>query len=111
VTSRTPTPPGSSRHSGSAERSCECPFVHPEVACHLGERRALLVWCGGQSDGLIAHLAHHRPSSDVGLVEVVHDGGPVDLVPPGERVDRSTVSIRVEQPLDLLHGQPSLHRV
>jgi len=48
---------------------------------------------GGESDGVIAHLACHRPSSDVGLVEVVHDGGPVHVVPAGQCVDRGAVSV------------------
>lgn len=108
---RAPASLGSSRYSGSAELSRECPFVHPEDARHGGERRALLVLCGGQSDGLVVHLAHHRPSGDVGLVEVVHDGGPVHLVPAGECVDRGAVSVLADQVLDLRPGEPALHRV
>ena len=85
--------------------------MHPEGARHNGERRALLVLCCGQSDGLVVHLERRRPSRDVGLVQVVHDGGPVDLVPAGERVDRGAVLVLADQLLDLRPGEPVLHRV
>ena len=85
--------------------------MHAECAGRNCERGALLVLCTGLSDGLIVHLARHRLSSDVGLVEVVHDGGPVDLVATGERVDRGAVSVLADQLLDLRPGQSVLHRV
>lgn len=85
--------------------------MHAVGARYNGERRALLVLCGGQSDGLIVHLAHHRPSRDVGLVEVGHDGGPVDLVPAGERVERGIVPVLADQLLELRPGETALHRV
>jgi hypothetical protein len=49
--------------------------------------------------------------ANLGLVEVVDDGGPVDLVPTGEPVDGCTHSVQVDQLFDLGFGQPSLHRV
>ena len=44
------------------------------------------------------------------MVEVVDHGGPVDLVPTGESVDRRTLSVPVDQLVDLCLGQPSLDR-
>ena len=86
-------------------------MVHPELACHDRERRAFRVACRGPRHGLVGHLADHAPSGDAGSVEVVDDGGPVDLVPTGEPVYRDTVSVLVDQLLDLGSRQPPLHRV
>ena len=51
------------------------------------------------------------PSRDVGLVEVVDDGGPVNFVETGESVDRHTSSVVGDQLCDPRSGQPSLHKV
>ena len=59
----------------------------------------------------MSHLADHSASRDAGLVEVVDDGDPADLVPTGEPVDRVTRSLQVDGMFDLGLGQPSLHRV
>jgi hypothetical protein len=85
--------------------------MHPELAGHDCERCALLVPCRGQGNRLVRHLADHASSGDVCTVEVVDDGGPVDLVETGESVDRHTSSVVVDQLCDLCSGQPSLHRV
>jgi len=83
-----PTSTGSDRDSCPAEFSRQGPLVHSELARRGRERRALLVAFGGEGDRGVGHLADDAPSRDAGLVEVVDDGRPVDVVPTGERVDR-----------------------
>ena len=85
--------------------------MYSELVRHDSQRRTLLVACRGVGDRLVGHLVDHAPSGDAGLVEVVDDGGPVDLVPTGESIDRSALAIQLGQPVDLAFGQPSLHRV
>ena len=75
--------------------------MHAELAGHDREGRALLVPRRRQDYRLVGHLADHAPSRDAGSVEVVDDGGPVDLVPTGERVDRRAVPIEADECIDL----------
>lgn len=109
--STAPAPAGSNRCSRSAELSRQGPLVHPELARHERERRALVVPCRGPGDGLIGHLADHAPSSNAGPVEVVEDGGPVDVVPTGECADRGTLSVQRDELFDLRCPEPALDRV
>ena len=53
----------------------------------------MLVTRGSAGDRFVVHRADHAPSGNAGLVEVVDDGGPVDLVPTGERVDRGALAV------------------
>ena len=71
--------------------------MHFELAGHDRERRALFVPRRGKGNGLVVHLADHSPSRDAGPVEVVDDGGPMNLVPTGETVDRRTLSVELDQ--------------
>ena len=85
--------------------------MNPELAGHDRERRTFLVPCRSEDHGLVGQLADHAPSRDARLVEVVDDGGPVDLVPTCKRVDRRAVSIEADQCIDLAGRQSSLDRV
>ena len=111
VLSTAPAASLSNRCSRSAEFSREGPLVHSELARHDCERRAPLVPHCGLGNRLVGHLADHAPSRDAGLVEVVDDGGPVDLVAAGKSVDRDTLSIQADELFDLGSRQPALHRV
>jgi hypothetical protein len=84
--------------------------VHTERACHDWSD-APWSYCAAESDGLIVHLAHYRPSCDVGPVEVVHHGGSVDLVALGEPVDRVAVSVLLDHFFNLCISKSALHRV
>ncbi len=85
--------------------------MHSELAGHDRERRALLVPCCGEGNRLIGHLEDHPPSSDTGLVEVVDHRRWVHSVSAGEHVDRATLSVPVDQLVDLRSGEPGLDRV
>ena len=105
-----PAPPGSNRCSGSTELPCHGPLVHPELAGHECERRALFVPCRGERNRVGGHLADHAPSSKAGPIEVGDDGGPVDLVATGERIDGRTLALPVNL-WRLFSGTPLTQRL
>jgi hypothetical protein len=108
---RVPTSSGSNRYSCPAELSRQGPVVHTERARHNRERRARLVLSRGHGNGLVGHLADDAPASDDGPLEMGHDGGPVDFVPTGERLDRGAGSVLLDHLLDLRVGKSAEHRV
>lgn len=62
-------------------------------------------------DRSVRHLADELPAFGAAAIEVVDDRRPVDTESFSQRVDRRPVSVGAAEHVDVVIGQPPLHRV
>jgi len=108
---RSPTSPRPSLNTRPLELTGERLRVDGEAGRDDLERLARLVALRGLANRVIGRLPDGPPALDGSAVEVVDDRGPADAEFCGQHVDRGALEVGAHEPVDLVLGQPSLHRV
>ena len=82
-----------------------------ELGSDIGDRQPLGVEFGGSYDQGVGQLPGDAASGDASPIELTDDRGPVDAIPPSERIDRRPLLVAVRKFIDDTRRQPPLHRV
>ena len=82
-----------------------------ELGSDIGDRQPLGVTFGGAGDQGFGHFPSDAASRHASLIELPNDRGPVDAVPPSQRIDRCTIPIEPCKFIDLVRGEAALDRV
>jgi len=85
--------------------------VDTELRSDIGDRQPLGVAFGGSGDQGVGHFPSDAATGYASQIELSDDRGPVDAVPPYERIDRRALLVELRKFIDDTSRQPPLHRV
>jgi hypothetical protein len=95
-----PTSPFSDGSPGPPELPGERSCVDTELGSDIGDRQPLGVAFGGSDDQGVGHFPGDAAAGHASPIELTDDRGPVDAVPPSERIDRRPLLVEVRKFID-----------